>query len=822
MSTVARVRVCIAFLASLTFIFGSGAVAQTAAGGQLAPRPLRASEVMAIQAGGALPENISHDVATRGLNFHPNAEFLALMSKAGADITVIAALKAAKVSADSAPAPDLDLLRKLSDAAVLMKSRKFDEAASTLSEALDASFARMETGFVMAELLQERVQFGPAAGVYAEILQHQPDFPELHDKASYVLYRLGDDESALNEAKAAIAIYPDDAEAHRNAGLALSDMRKFDAAILEFKEALRINPDYASLHSGIGLLRARMRDDKGAIEEYKKAIALDPNYPNAHENLGLTYAEAGNMGGAIAEFREAKRLSPDSPDFRQNLASALMHQDPRAAIVELRELETKFPNFEVCHLCLGNGLLWTNDVAGAEAEFRLAIKLDSADPRGHVGLGDVEEKQKNYDAALEEYRAAEKLDADDPDAFKSAGKVLLEKKDFVGAAAELKKAEAVGQSSWEIHELYGRALAGNGQIDLAIGEFREAVALDPNQGQVMSEMAAQLEKKGDWTGALDEYRKGAVADENRLSKVPPGQSAWVYDPSPRKQYTEAMVRFKDHIAVLREAGKKDEAAELEKRVATMDAGGSEKVRELVAAGDQAMKEHRTEDAEKAFKQGVELGDTLPAGDESMIVALERLAGVYAMQHHWDDAEATVHRQVTILEKAYGVSYPGLVPPLYHLGGVERERGNPTMAESYFSRALEINVKNFGENSLPAADTLRAMAGNYEVQGQFDKAEPYLLKAVKASETASGPDDNMTLVAVWGLCDLYDRWGKPEKAQPCWHRATGIMEKVEGMNSPALKDSLTGEANALRKLGQTGDALKLEERVVNIQKAAAVQ
>jgi hypothetical protein len=49
-----------------------------------------------------------------------------------------------------------------------------------------------------------------------------------------------------------------------------------------------------------------------------------------------------------------------------------------------------------------------------------------------------------------------------------------------------------------------------------------------------------------------------------------------------------------------------------------------------------------------------------------------------------------------------------------------------------------------------------------------------------------------------------------------------MEKTEGMNSPALKDSLMSEANALRKLGRNGEAQALEERVVNIQKAAATQ
>jgi hypothetical protein len=115
-----------------------------------------------------------------------------------------------------------------------------------------------------------------------------------------------------------------------------------------------------------------------------------------------------------------------------------------------------------------------------------------------------------------------------------------------------------------------------------------------------------------------------------------------------------------------------------------------------------------------------------------------------------------------------------------------------------------------------------MASLYGTQQMYDKAEPYLLRAVKGSEVAVGPDETMTLVAVGTLCILYDHWGKPEKSQPCWHRATGIMEKTEGMNSPALKDSLMSEANALRKLGRNGEAQALEERVVNIQKAAATQ
>lgn len=113
------------------------------------------------------------------------------------------------------------------------------------------------------------------------------------------------------------------------------------------KDALRIKPDYAVAHYDLGLLLHHMHNYDGAIVEYRKCIALDPTFADAHNNLGTTYNTKGDTVSAIREFREAKRLNPNDPAIRENLGAALMQREPGAAVVELRELEKLFPDFEM-------------------------------------------------------------------------------------------------------------------------------------------------------------------------------------------------------------------------------------------------------------------------------------------------------------------------------------------------------------------------------------------------------------------------------------------------------------------------------------------
>ena len=50
---------------------------------QTSPKPLLASQVLALQAGGVLPANVAHEIGVRGLNFHPDDDFRAPAEKIG-------------------------------------------------------------------------------------------------------------------------------------------------------------------------------------------------------------------------------------------------------------------------------------------------------------------------------------------------------------------------------------------------------------------------------------------------------------------------------------------------------------------------------------------------------------------------------------------------------------------------------------------------------------------------------------------------------------------------------------------------------------------
>jgi tetratricopeptide (TPR) repeat protein len=725
---------------------------------------------------------------------------------------VLAALSAAKVSPGESSASDEtpELLRHLAIAGKQIQQKSLAEAAKELSLALSSNAAKSQIGFVMGEVLILQNDTEQALRVYQQVLDDEPNFPQVHTRLSYCYHEAGDGDSALREAKAALAKNANDPVAHLNAGLVLLELRKFDAAKSEFQESIRSKPDYSLAYMNMAVLLDGLHDQQGSIEMYKKAIALRPNDALAHYNLGVVYSEKEDYIAAIREYREAKRLDPTRLDVRQNLGAALMQTDPAAAITEMQELVAMAPDFPICHLCLGGALSRVGRVQEAEKEFRIAMNADPGNPAVHVQVGAIREYERKYDEALAEYRNAAALN--DPTAYGMIGRVLLLKKDYAAAVNELKRAEQFEPANWQHHELHGEALQGLNDVDAAIAEYKQALSLAPKELDARLNLAGVQEQKGDWLAALGNFRQAAL-DEPPIKAD--GVSRRFYDA--KNRFSAAQERFQKHLTELRTAGQAAEATLLESRWrATVSAPDFDaQFHDAMQASTRAAQGQRFDEAETSAKEAISIAEKISPPDARLAEAVGQLGNVYAWRLDYTKAGQAYQRQLVLTETSYGAGNPAISTPLRNLAMLAFAQKDYGKAETFFNQLYDVNQKAFGENSQGAADALRGLARVYQSQQDYAKAETYLVRATKVYETMYGKDSQQIAVPLTALCYDYDQWQKAEKSATCHAELVSLGEKLFGPSSPYLVRDLTAEAQALRRLGRVDEAAKLEQRTQTI-------
>ncbi len=728
------------------------------------PRPLTRSEVLALVAGNALPENVASEISLFGISFTPDAGYVSLLNAAGANPKVITALSTAtRVEPQTVESPaDIEFLRQLSRAGKARLAKNYELAASELSAALNDKSHKAAAGYVMGSILVDAEQIPAALAVYQEVLAVDPDFPEVHTRLSFTYLNSGDPEEALRQTKAALERNPRNPVAHLNAAISYEKLNNLDAAKSELQLSLQYKPDYAIVLSEYGTLLFSQSDFEGAIAQYKKSLQIKPDNPNVLFNLGLAYYKKGDYDSAIREYREALRLDPNRGDARQNLAGLLVHKDPAAAVVEFRKWAAMYPDFELCHVCLGNSLLGIDRLDDAEQEYRTALKLNPESPEARYGLGLVFETKKQNTVALVEYRRAVKLSDEFAPAHIGIGRVLLDKKDFAGAAAELKRAEDLDPTDWRTYDYAGQALEGSGDHQAAIAEFKQALVIAPKEIQARLNLAQALEKSSDWVAALQNYHQ-ATLDE------PPVQlnvSQWNYDPEGK--YANAKIRFQKYLADLRAAGKGADADALESALRDQEAstGLDSKYHDALLAIQAALKDRKFEEAEGLAKNAIAIAEKIQPEDGRLAEAVSILGNVYLWRMENKKAEETFQRQLLLIEKLNGPQSPLISQALQNLAITALAQKDYATSEAIFNRMYDLNEKAYGENSNATAEALRGLAHTYRMKQDYAKSEATLLRVVAIYKFLYGENDFRMAIPLTSLCNVYDLWGKTDKAQPC--------------------------------------------------------
>jgi tetratricopeptide (TPR) repeat protein len=128
--------------------------------------------------------------------------------------------------------------------------------------------------------------------------------------------RIGEADKAVEPLRSATRLSPDAFNPKLNLGIALLETRQYAEAEAQLREALKIS-SIPTAHMYLGLTLVRLKNFEEAQHELETAISVggdNPNLAQAHRYLGGLYWRKGDNRRAVAEFEAYLRLTPNAPD----------------------------------------------------------------------------------------------------------------------------------------------------------------------------------------------------------------------------------------------------------------------------------------------------------------------------------------------------------------------------------------------------------------------------------------------------------------------------------------------------------------------------
>jgi tetratricopeptide (TPR) repeat protein len=211
------------------------------------------------------------------------------------------------------------------------------------------------------------------------------------------------------------------------------------------EKAVRLKPDSAAARTNLATNLVRMGRLEPAQEQFKKAVALEPRNYDANHNLGELYVRLGKLSDAVPFLKQAQHVNPTSYDNGYDLALAYLYIGQPAQARQLVQ-----------------NLLHTKDSAEL-----------------HNLLGQIEEKDGKFLAAVNEFEVAAHQEPSESNLFDWASELLLHQTLEPAIDVFRKAAERYPNSSRVAIGL-GIALYSRGFYDEAVKSLLRAADLSPS------------------------------------------------------------------------------------------------------------------------------------------------------------------------------------------------------------------------------------------------------------------------------------------------------------------------------------------------------
>jgi len=263
------------------------------------------------------------------------------------------------------------------------------------------------------------------------------------------------------------------------------------------------------------ILLAQGKNDE-AITVLRQQVTQAPDAVLAHYFLAVAYRQNAQFQEAKSQLQETLRVRPDMPLAVHALADLNLNTGDLDVAQEYAERSVEKRPAEVAErLLLGSVLLRRGDLKRALDQFRLAQRIDPANPEVHLDLALAYAAGKRWPEADKEFAAATRLDPQSSDALALWCDSLVARKQSAKALGLVSQHVAAYPNEAHGHEVLGALDAELHQDGQAQAEFEKSIQLNPNLPGNYLRLGKIAEERGDLDGALRQY-SAALAREPRF------------------------------------------------------------------------------------------------------------------------------------------------------------------------------------------------------------------------------------------------------------------------------------------------------------------
>jgi tetratricopeptide (TPR) repeat protein len=260
------------------------------------------------------------------------------------------------------------------------------------------------------------------------------------------------------------------------------DAGRFAAAAAQLEELLPHAPNSYEIHELLGLVYASESLDKKAIEHLQAAVHLKPESAEARTNLAASLTHAGNSELAGEQFRKALALEPQNYSANHNLGELYIQSGKIAdARPFLEQAQRSNPSSYDNGYDLAQVYLLTEKLGEGRRLIQSLVKQKNTGEL-HNLLGQIEEKDGKFVAAVNEFQIAAHMDPSEDNLFDWGSELLLHRT-YDPAIDVFEHASQRYPASPRLMIGLGMALDLRGKYDEAVKALLAAADLNPSDAR---------------------------------------------------------------------------------------------------------------------------------------------------------------------------------------------------------------------------------------------------------------------------------------------------------------------------------------------------